>query len=226
MSQTPVCWKRNPFSGAMAVLSLAAVLLLPAGSPPLQAQDYTHPVGSDSFSIPDLGGWSITSSGPAETVRVGYGRIRANTGSPTPSGIAIFQFRNSAGVLISEAGVPAAEPVQEGRIFAEVNGPVNTGLAIANPNDVPATIRFYFTDTSGTRFVYGSFELGANQQTAKFLDQAPFNGGPSVLGTFTFTFRPPDLRDRVVGSSGGVFLCAAAGYVRLSEMSGPWDCGK
>ena len=38
--------------------------------------------------------------------------------------------------------------------------------------------------------------------------------------------RPPDLRDRVVGSSGGVFLCAAAGYVRLSEMSGPWDCGK
>ena len=39
-------------------------------------------------------------------------------------------------------------------------------------------------------------------------------------------FRPPDLRDRVVGSSGGVFLCAAAGYVRLSEMSGPWDCGK
>ncbi len=40
------------------------------------------------------------------------------------------------------------------------------------------------------------------------------------------TFRPPDLRDRFVGSSGGVFLCAAAGYVRLSEMSGHWDCGK
>ena len=162
MSQTPVCWKRSPFSGAMAVLSLAAVLLLPAGSPPLQAQDYTHPVGSDSFSIPDLGGWSITSSGPAETVRVGYGRIRANTGSPTPSGIAIFQFRNRSGVLISEAGVPAAEPVQEGRIFAEVNGPVNTGLAIANPNDVPATIRFYFTDTDGTNVGSGAFELGAS----------------------------------------------------------------
>ena len=40
------------------------------------------------------------------------------------------------------------------------------------------------------------------------------------------SLRPPDLRDRFVGSSGGVFLCAAAGYVRLSEMSGHWDCGK
>ncbi len=175
----------------MAVLSLAAILLLPAGSPTLQAQDYTLPVGSDSFSIPDLGGWSITSSGTAETVRVGYGRIRANTGSPTPSGIAIFQFRNSAGVLISEAGVPAAEPVLEGRIFAEVNGPVNTGLALANPNDETAIISFYFTDTHGTDFGMDSFELGALQQTAKFLNEPPFNGGSPVLGTFTFESSVP-----------------------------------
>ena len=122
---------------------------------------------------------------------MGYGRIRAEAGSSRPAGIAIFQFRDSEGVLISEAGVPASEPVQEGRIFAEVNGPVNTGLAIANPNDGPATIRFYFTDSSGNRFADGSFELGANQQTAKFLDQAPFNGGASLLGTLTFTSSVP-----------------------------------
>ena len=150
----------------------------------------TPPAGTESFSIPDRGGRSTTSSGNAETLRVGYGRIRAEAGSTTPSGIAIFGLRQD-GVLIAEAGVPATEPVQEGRIFAEVDGPVNTGLAIANPNDVLATIRFYFTDTSGTRFAEGSFELGAHQQTAKFLDQAPFNGGPSVLGTLTFTSSLP-----------------------------------
>ena len=151
----------------------------------------TSPGGSEAFSIPDRGGRSTTSSGNAETLRVGYGRIRADAGSSTPSGIAIFQFRDSEGVLISEAGVPASAPVQEGRIFAEVNGPVNTGLAIANPNEMLATISFYFTDTSGTRFADGSLELGAHEQTAKFLDQAPFNGGPSVLGTFTFTSSVP-----------------------------------
>ena len=188
----PLSLRKRAFaSSAMAVWCLAAVLLLAAGSPSLQAQDDTAPVGTESFLIPDRGGTSTTSNGNAETLREGYGRIRADAGSTTPSGIAIFQFRDNEGVLISEAGVPAAAPVREGRIFAEVNGPINTGLAIANPNDVLATIRFYFTDTSGTRFADGSFELGAHQQRAEFLNQATFNGGPSVLGTFTFTSSVP-----------------------------------
>ena len=118
----------------------------------------TGPAGTESFSFPDLGGWFATSSGTEETVRVGYGRISADVGSTTPSGIAIFQYRDSQGVL-----------------FAEVEGPVNTGLAIANPNDVPATIRFYFTDTTGTNLGSGNFELGEHEQTAKFLNQEPFN---------------------------------------------------
>ena len=86
------------------------------------------PVGTESFSIPARGGQSTTSSATGEAVRVGYAGIRADAGSPSPFGIAIFQFRDSDGVLISEAGVPAAAAVQEGRIFAEVSGPVNTGL--------------------------------------------------------------------------------------------------
>ena len=177
--------------------------------------------GTESFSIPNRGGQSITSGGTGETVRVGYGAIRAGAGSPTPSGIAIFQFRDSEGVLISEAGVPAVKPVQEGRIFAEVNGPVNTGLAIANPNDGPTTIRFYFTDTSGTRFADGSFELGANQQTAKFLDQAPFNGGPSVLGTFTFTSSLPVAVVALRGftNEAGEFLMTTLPVAPLSSTS-------
>ena len=155
----------------------------------------TGPVGTESFSFPDLGGWFATSSGTEETVRVGYGRISADVGSTTPSGIAIFQYRDSQGVLIAEASVPATELIQEGRIFAEVEGPVNTGLAIANPNDVPATIRFYFTDTTGTNLGSGNFELGEHEQTAKFLNQEPFNealpDGSPVLGTFTFESSVP-----------------------------------
>ena len=171
-------------AGAGTASNAATATLMAAVAP-------TELTATESFSIPDRGGQSITSSATGKTLRVGYGGIRADAGSTTPSGIAIFQFRDSDGVLISEAGVPAVEPVQEGRIFAEVNGPVNTGLAIANPNDGPATIRFYFTDTSGTRFADGSFELGAHHQIAKFLDQAPFTGSGSVLGTFTFTASVP-----------------------------------
>ena len=179
------------------------------------------PPEPESFSIPDRGGTSTTSNGTGESVRVGYGRIRADAGSSTPSGTAIFQFRDSEGVLISEAGVSASEPVQEGRIFAEVNGPVNTGLAIANPNDGSAFIQFHFTDTNGTRFAEGSFELGAHQQTAKFLDQAPFNSGSSVLGTLTFTssVRVAVVALRGLTNEAGEFLMTTLPVAPLSSTS-------
>ena len=108
----------------------------------------------------------------------------------TPSGIAIIGY-SPGGVLIAEAGVPASELVREGRIFAEVNGPVNTGLAIANPNDAPATIDFYFTGADGARFAEGAYVLDAGRQISKFLNEAPFNGGDKLSGTFTFTSSLP-----------------------------------
>ena len=147
-------------------------------------------VGIHPYSVNNRGGVSLTSAGSAETLSVGYARIQPSVGATTPSGLAIFGFRQN-GILISEAGVPAAPLVQEGRLFAEVNGPVNTGLAIANPGDGAATINFFFTDRDGMNFGSGTFELGAHQQTAKFLDQEPFSGGNSVLGTFTFSSSAP-----------------------------------
>ena len=156
----------------------------------------TGTVGVESFEIPNLGGWSTTSSGTEAAMRSGYGRIRAEAGSTTPSGIAIFGFRQG-GVLIAEAGVPVSEPVQEGRIFAESSGTpgqagsIQTGLAIANPNDTPATILFHFRDTEGERFGEGSYVLDAGRQIAKFLNDEPFNSGNEVSGTFTFTSSMP-----------------------------------
>ena len=80
-------------SPVRVVWSLAAVLLLAAGSPPLRAQDDTPPVGTESFLIPNLGGWSIMSSGTEETVRVGYGRISSDAGHPVvatdPPGLSV-----------------------------------------------------------------------------------------------------------------------------------------
>ena len=168
-----------------------AVAVLNAMGPAVAARRDRPPPGTESFSIPNLGGWSTTSSGNAETVRAGYGRIRADAASTAPSGIAIFQYRNSDGVLIAEAGVPAAQLVFEGRIFAEVNGPANTGVAIANPNEVPATIRFYITDGDGIDSGHDSFQLGAGEQTARLLDTDPFHISGPFVGTLTFTSPVP-----------------------------------
>ena len=98
---------------------------------------------SQAFTVPDQGGMSITTSGGAEPIRVGYGRVQSGFFGTTPAGVAIFGFRLN-NVLVSEAGVPASPLIQGGRIYAEVEGVVNTGLAIANPNDEEAAIFFFF----------------------------------------------------------------------------------
>src|SRR5436309_12950936 len=142
------------------------------------------------FTVTDRGGTSLMSAGIPASISVGYARVQGDAGSTTPSGLAIFGFRQN-NILVSETGVPASLPLTSGRIYAEVAGPVNTGLAIANPNNSIATIHFFFTDTAGNDLGSGSTTIGPNGQLAKFLDQAPFNGPPSFQGTFSFTSDVP-----------------------------------
>src|SRR2546426_489854 len=142
------------------------------------------------FTLTDRGGTSLMTAGIPASISVGYARIQNDAGSTTPSGLAIFGFRQN-NILVSETGVPASLPLTSGRIYAEVAGPVNTGLAIANPNNSIATIHFFFTDTAGNDLGSGSTTIGPNGQLAKFLAQAPFNGPPSFQGTFSFTSDVP-----------------------------------
>lgn len=146
--------------------------------------------GMAPFTITNRGGASTATAGTGSATVVGYGRIRPSAGATTPSGMAIFGFRQ-AGVLVTEAAVPASVLLQSGRIYAEVNGPVDTGVAIANPNSQTATIMFNFTDANGQNFGFGSTTIPSNGQIAAFLDQAPFNSGSSVLGTFSFSSSVP-----------------------------------
>ena len=110
-------------------------------------------------------------------------RVFSRNGAATPSGIAIFSLRQGD-VLVSEAAVPASRPLTSGRIYAEVGGPVNTGLAISNPGNQEATITF-----SGVG--QGSFTLSANRQIASFLNEPPFNIGSSAQGALTLTSNVP-----------------------------------
>src|SRR5262245_60820066 len=157
----------------------------PAAAPPTPTppDPSTH-----AFTMVDRGGVSLITDGGRD-LTVGYARILPDAGKTTPSGLGIFGLR-SDGIVVTEAGVPASETLTSARIYAEVTAGVNTGIAIANPNDQAATINFHFTDATGVDFGGGSLTLGGSQQTAKFLDQAPFNvlvGKATFRGTFSFT---------------------------------------
>ena len=160
---------------AEAQVAIEVLLVLPERTP---------------FDISDRGTATFTTGGQADSPRVGYGLIRADGGMATPSGIALFQFRDSQGVLITEASVPAAAPVRQGRIFAEVGNSVNTVVAFANPNGRPVDISFYLTDTAGSRTAEGSFTLEAFQHLAGPLNAPPFEVAGAV-GTFSFQASAP-----------------------------------
>jgi hypothetical protein len=125
-------------------------------------------------------------------ISVGYARILANAGSTTPSGVAIFGYK-PAGVLVTEAGVPASPLIKNARIYAEV-GPsgsnglgTDIGLAIANPTGPAATISFSYTRSDGTDAGSGTYILNAGAQFASFLDQSPWNLPLNFQGTFSFS---------------------------------------
>ena len=146
-------------------------------------------VSQQTFSVSNLGGFTSTAAGATYPLRVGYARIQP-TGPTTPNGLAIFSLRNG-NMVVSEAAVPATSLIQSGRIYAEVNAPVNTGIAIANPNDQSALISFYFTDATGRDFGGGTTTSPANGQIAEFLDSARSNSGALATGTFTFSSSVP-----------------------------------
>ena len=141
------------------------------------------------FTIPDRGALSVVSAGSG-SLTVGYATIQPDSGKTTPAGVEILAIR-SGGILISEMAIPASAPITTGRLYAEVGGAVITGIAIANTNGQPATISYNFTDASGTDFGSGSTVLPANGQFASFFNQAPFNGGAAIQGTFSFTSSVP-----------------------------------
>ncbi len=141
-------------------------------------------VSQRPYSFPDRGGISMETAGLGSGTTVGYARILPANGSTTPGGLAIFGLRQNS-VLVTEAGVPASPLVREGRIYVEVGGGVNTGVAIANPNAQAASISFLFVDSSGKEAGSGTVTVPANGQLARFVNEAPFGGGNLSTGTLT-----------------------------------------
>src|SRR5215510_14046902 len=80
----------------------------------------------------------------ALTAEVAYPTYNSANGTGASSGSAIQE-----GMRIGEATSPSSTLIQSGRIYVEVNGPVNTGLTVVNPDDDPVQISFALTDRTG-----------------------------------------------------------------------------
>lgn len=121
----------------------------------------------------------------------GYATIETTSGS-NPSGIAILGLRKN-GVLVSEAGVSDSPLLAGGRIYAEVGAPgtTDTGMAIANPNNVTVRVTYIVTDVRGAVVKTDFRDLAPGEHVAGFLHEPPYAVGYGFRGTFSFTASAP-----------------------------------
>ena len=96
-----------------------------------------------------------------------------DTLSGTPVGSGLFGY-NPVSTLISETGIPATVSTTHARVYVDLSGNHNTGLAIANldPTSAAITVKAFQTDgvTAAGRS-QGALPLAGNGHDARFADE-------------------------------------------------------
>ncbi|MBI4471605.1 MAG: hypothetical protein HY646_02985, partial [Acidobacteria bacterium] len=139
------------------------------------------------FVMYNGGGSRMQSAGVGESIRAGYATVAAPS---APFAFEIVRYRER-GATISEATVTPSAPVSSGSIYAEVEGRVNTGVALANTSDLEARVSFQINRANGELAGSGEINLPARSQLARFLSLPPFNMQSLAGGALTFTSNVP-----------------------------------
>ncbi len=125
------------------------------------------------YTIPSGGTFRFQTDGSPENVRTGWVRLTPDSGASTPVGSGLFSY-NPDNVMIMESGMPAAIPTTHARIYVDLSGNHDTGLAIANVSATNAGITmnaFQSDGVTGVGTSNGPLQLPGNGHSAMFVDQ-------------------------------------------------------
>jgi hypothetical protein len=126
-----------------------------------------------SYSIAARSSQTFQTGGGGIGVLSGSARVVPATNTRTPSGLAIFAFRHG-GITVTEAGVPTIAAGTAFRLYAEIDGPIQTGIAVVNNSTSAAAVTLELTKLDGTSAgPAGTLSIPPNGQTAVFLSEVP-----------------------------------------------------
>jgi Zn-dependent metalloprotease len=139
-----------------SILLLNTSTATETGTIALSADDGTaltvRPVGGQAgssfpYSIPASGFFVFQTDGTSSSTQVGSVRVTPGAGSNAPAGAGIFSY-SPQGILVTESGIPSAQPTTKARIYVDKSGGHDTGIALANPGGSAAsvTVAAYQTD--------------------------------------------------------------------------------
>jgi hypothetical protein len=154
---------------------LSVVLADPAAG--TQAGTTGGPVEAVGSSVPisiPVGGITVmaaTPVGSSDPTKTGWARIESSGGQI--GGVATFQLFDSNGNLTTAAGVLSADAVSAATIPVDNDNAQNrqVGYALANPSNVPLTIKAVVLDNAGNVQKSFTIQLAPGAQTAAFLWQ-------------------------------------------------------
>ncbi len=147
-----------------------------------------------NYTIPSGGAFRFQTDGSGSESKVGWIRLTPDGGSSTPVGSGVFGY-NPADALISESGVPAAASTTHARVYVDLSGDHNTGLAIANVQSAAASITINAFQKDGVTAIgtsEGPLDLTGNGHKARFANQfirnlpAGFTGVLDISSTTPF----------------------------------------
>jgi hypothetical protein len=124
------------------------------------------------YTIPAGGAYHFQSDG-LSTAPSGWVRVVPGTSSMTPIGSGVFSY-NPSSILVSESGIPSSVSTTHARVYADLSGGHDVGLAIANVGSITASVTINSYQTDGVSAVgtsWGPLTLAAYGHNAKFADQ-------------------------------------------------------
>ncbi len=146
------------------------------------------------YSIQPHGVYRFQTDGSPTDVKAGWVRLTPDSGKSTPVGSGVFGF-NPLNILVSESGIPSAVSTTHARVYVDLSGKHNTGLAIANTADTSAEIALKAYQSDGVTEIGASQDippLDAHGHTAAFANEfisglpAGFNGVLDISSTAPF----------------------------------------
>jgi len=125
------------------------------------------------YAIYSHGIYRFQTDGFPENAKAGWVRLIPDPGTDAPVGSGVFGY-NPADILVSESGIPSAAATTHARVYVDLSGGHNTGLAIANISDTGNSIAIHAYRKDGSALAGVSQEplsLPANGYAAAFASQ-------------------------------------------------------
>jgi photosystem II stability/assembly factor-like uncharacterized protein len=125
------------------------------------------------YSIPAGGAFRFQTDGSPAEVKTGWVRLTPDSSTATPVSSGVFSY-NPSNALIGESGIPSAVATTHARIYVDLSGSHNTGLAIANVGPTAASVMINAYQIDGRTGIGTNpepLQLAGNGQDAKFVDQ-------------------------------------------------------